>query len=341
MSANDFIDACSFIPSSGGTGNFVVSAAVQGYQTPASAGAVNGNVYSYRAESVDKSQWEDGFGAYTSSSVTLARTTITANSNGNTSAVNFSAAPNVYITAASADLKNASLLSTGTLADGRLSSNVPHKNAANAFTANQTITGGGASTNALTVTNSGTNGAALNIANANGQCAVFSGSAGGGGDIMTHRGNGSGAIFLGNSGGTYLFFDGSQSYSLGGSAGLSVNGIAFWNAGAVGATNTAKAWVNFAGATGSLNASYNVSSVTRVGTGNYTVNLANAMPDANYSTSVSTGPTSGAVALLYTLGRDPSGVIVAPTTSAFRIVTFNYSGGGLADGVYVNAQIFR
>lgn len=115
MSATGFVDACGFIPASSGTGDFVVSSAVQGYQTPASAGAVNATVYSYRAESADKSQWEEGFGAYTVSSTTLARTTVTANSSGGTSKIAFSAAPNVYITAASADLQNASLLNTGTL----------------------------------------------------------------------------------------------------------------------------------------------------------------------------------------------------------------------------------
>lgn len=115
MVATAFLDACGFIPASNGTGNFVVSAAIQGYRTPAVANAVDGAVYSYRAESADKSQWEDGSGAYTSSDTTLARTTIIANSSGGTSAINFSAAPNVFITATSADLQNASLLNNGTL----------------------------------------------------------------------------------------------------------------------------------------------------------------------------------------------------------------------------------
>lgn len=120
MSATAFLDACGWIPTSGGTGTFAVSAAVQGYQTPASAGAVNATVYSYRAESADKSQWEEGFGAYTVSGTTLARTTITANSLGTTVAVNFSAAPNVFITALTADLQNAALLTSGTLPVARI-----------------------------------------------------------------------------------------------------------------------------------------------------------------------------------------------------------------------------
>lgn len=102
MSATGFLDACGFNPASGGTGDFVVSAAVTGYQTPASAGATNGAVYSYRAQSSDLSQWEIGFGAYATGTTTLARTTVTASSTG--SKVNFSAPPSVYVTALTADL---------------------------------------------------------------------------------------------------------------------------------------------------------------------------------------------------------------------------------------------
>jgi len=111
MSATGFLDACGFNPASGGTGDFVVSAAVTGYQTPASAGAANGAVYSYRAQSSDLSQWEIGFGAYATGTTTLARTTVVASSTG--SKVNFSAPPSVYVTALTADLKNAALLDNG------------------------------------------------------------------------------------------------------------------------------------------------------------------------------------------------------------------------------------
>lgn len=118
MSATGYLDACGFNPASGGTGDFVVSAAIAGYQTPASAGAVNSTVYSYRAQSSDLSQWENGFGAYTTGTTTLARTTVTASSTG--SKVSFSSPPNVYITALSADLKNASILGSGTVATNLL-----------------------------------------------------------------------------------------------------------------------------------------------------------------------------------------------------------------------------
>ncbi len=102
MSATGFLDACGFFPAAGGTADFVVSSAVTGYQTPASAGAANGAVYSYRAQSSALSEWEIGFGAYASGTTTLARTTVVASSTG--SKINFSAPPSVYITALSADL---------------------------------------------------------------------------------------------------------------------------------------------------------------------------------------------------------------------------------------------
>ena len=103
MSATGFLDACGFFPAAGGTADFVVSSAATGYQTPASAGATNGAVYSYRAQSTDMSEWEIGFGAYATGTTTLARTTVVASSTG--SKVNFSSPPAVYITALSADLQ--------------------------------------------------------------------------------------------------------------------------------------------------------------------------------------------------------------------------------------------
>lgn len=122
MSATGYLDACGWIPTSGGTGNWTVSSAITGYRTLAVAqtaqGYPDGTVYSYRGESADKTQWEEGYGASGSSGTTLART-VTASSNSG-SLVNFSAAPNVYIVAASADLQNASLLTSGTLPNARL-----------------------------------------------------------------------------------------------------------------------------------------------------------------------------------------------------------------------------
>jgi hypothetical protein len=121
VGATGFLDACGFTPTTGGTGTFTVSANISGYQTPASAGALNGGTYSYRAHSADLTQWEVGYGVYTVSGTTLSRT-VTANSLGTTAAVNFTAAPNVYITALSADLRNASLLGIGTVPPAQLGS---------------------------------------------------------------------------------------------------------------------------------------------------------------------------------------------------------------------------
>lgn len=99
-----FLNVCRFTAVSSGTGSFVVSAAVTGYQTPASAGAVDGAVYRYRAESADLSQWEVGYGVYTSGTVTLTRATILSNSSGGASAINFSTVPTVAIVALAEDL---------------------------------------------------------------------------------------------------------------------------------------------------------------------------------------------------------------------------------------------
>lgn len=100
-----FANSVLFTPASAGTVDFVVSAAVQGYMTPALAGAPTG-VYKYRAESADLSQWEIGEGTYTSGTTTLTRTTVLYNSAGTGSAagqsgagskINFTVAPNVGI----------------------------------------------------------------------------------------------------------------------------------------------------------------------------------------------------------------------------------------------------
>lgn len=101
-----FLDVCRFTPTLGGTTDWTVSAAVTGYQTPASAGAVNGTVYRYRAESADLTQWEVGYGAYTVAGTVLARTTVLFNSSGTTSKISFTATPQVAIVALGEDLVN-------------------------------------------------------------------------------------------------------------------------------------------------------------------------------------------------------------------------------------------
>jgi hypothetical protein len=76
----------------------------------------------------------------------------------------------------------------------------------------------------------------------------------------------------------------------------------------------ARAWVVFAGATGSVTASGNVSSVTRSGAGQYTINFTSALPTASYVPSVLTDGGTIFVAI---------GVV---TTSTCVINTRNSSG---------------
>lgn len=107
-----FLNGTVFQAASGGTGAFVVSSAVTGWQTPASAGAVNGAQYRYRAYSADGTQWEIGTGTYTSSGTSLSRDTINASTNGG-AAVNFTAAPAVSITILAVDLDNTRVIGYG------------------------------------------------------------------------------------------------------------------------------------------------------------------------------------------------------------------------------------
>lgn len=92
-----FLDVARFTPTLGGTTDWTVSAAVTGYQTPAAAGAVDGQTYRYRAESADLSQWEIGYGAASSTGTVFARTTVLFNSSGTTSKISFSTVPTVGI----------------------------------------------------------------------------------------------------------------------------------------------------------------------------------------------------------------------------------------------------
>ncbi|WP_050383872.1 hypothetical protein [Bradyrhizobium pachyrhizi] len=71
---------------------------------PAAAGAVNGRIYKYRAESADLSQWELGEGTWNASTGVLSRTTVLFNSSGTASKINFSVSPQVAIVALKEDL---------------------------------------------------------------------------------------------------------------------------------------------------------------------------------------------------------------------------------------------
>ena len=93
-----FVDRVIFTAASAGAGAFVQSAAVTGYQTMQAAGAVSANSYGYSAQSADLHQWEVGYGTWTAATSTLTRTVLY-NSSGTTSAISFSSAPQVMVTA--------------------------------------------------------------------------------------------------------------------------------------------------------------------------------------------------------------------------------------------------
>jgi hypothetical protein len=92
------LDRCVWLATSTGSGSFVDSGPILGYQDMSTAGAVDGQVYSYAAQSADLTQWEVGLGTWTAATSTLARTTIYFNSIGGTSAINFSTVPQVIMT---------------------------------------------------------------------------------------------------------------------------------------------------------------------------------------------------------------------------------------------------
>ena len=88
-----------------------------------------------------------------------------------------------------------------------------------------------------------------------------------------------------------------------------------------GMTGIAKAWVNFAGASGSLNNSFNISSVTRNSTGVYTINFATAMPNANYVVNINVQDTQSSINHPICLIDN----VTPPTTTAFKVNTLYYN----------------
>jgi hypothetical protein len=117
-----FLDICRFLPTAGGTTDWIYAAAVQGYQSPASAGILNSTNYKYFAISADSSQWEIGEGAYNTGTNVLARTTVLFNSSatgtgsgqsGAGTKINFSTVPTVSIVALNEDLVSKTYLTGG------------------------------------------------------------------------------------------------------------------------------------------------------------------------------------------------------------------------------------
>jgi prepilin-type processing-associated H-X9-DG protein len=108
-----FADLVRFIPTLGGTTDFVYSSAVGGCQSPALAGTQNGVKYKCYAVSNDLTQWELFEGTYNSGTGTFPRTTVLFNSSGTGTAtgqsgagtkINFSTVPQVALIAAAEDL---------------------------------------------------------------------------------------------------------------------------------------------------------------------------------------------------------------------------------------------
>ena len=99
---------------------------------------------------------------------------------------------------------------------------------------------------------------------------------------------------------------------------------------------TAKAWVNFNGASPfGVNDSHNVTDVTDNGTGDYTINFTNALANANYSvSSLGTHESANSAPrnICFKSGN-------TKTTSTVQI-TNEYYNGSLADGENVEALIF-
>lgn len=93
--------SCEFNATLPGIVDFVVASATAGHATPEQSGVTTGKVYAYYAQSFDslgvQTGWESGSGIYTISTHTLKRTTIIANSNGDTNPVNFPLAPIVDV----------------------------------------------------------------------------------------------------------------------------------------------------------------------------------------------------------------------------------------------------
>ena len=91
----DYINNSIFIAAGTGIGNFTVAGAVQGYLTPAGAGGVDGQVFNYKAQNADRSQWEVGTGTLTNGGTQLTRTPLlSSNANG---LVNFLTVPTVAV----------------------------------------------------------------------------------------------------------------------------------------------------------------------------------------------------------------------------------------------------
>lgn len=101
-----FLDRCWFTAGSSGTASFADGTARTGFRNMAGAGAVNATIYTYFAESADRSQWEFGRGTYASAgggTLSRADVDIIASTNAN-ARVNFTNPPYVGFTSVATDV---------------------------------------------------------------------------------------------------------------------------------------------------------------------------------------------------------------------------------------------
>jgi hypothetical protein len=106
-------------------------------------------------------------------------------------------------------------------------------------------------------------------------------------------------------------------------------------------TGIAKAWVQFAGSTATINGSFNVSSITRSSQGKYTMTFTTAMPNANYcvaSLGSSDASTAGQMPCVWTVDS-------TQTTTTYTIRTGRPSIPGVTteltnDLVNINLVVF-
>ncbi|MBC9876336.1 hypothetical protein G8O24_03115 [Bradyrhizobium sp. INPA01-394B] len=135
-----FLNNCRFVPSAGGTTDWVYASAVGGCQSPTLAGAIDGRKYKFIAISSDLTQWEIAEGTYTAASGTFIRAIVLYNSSGSGvssgqsgagTRINFAAAPNVAIVAVKEDLisiEEPSAFTAAQMAQARANLGVTKKN---------------------------------------------------------------------------------------------------------------------------------------------------------------------------------------------------------------------
>jgi hypothetical protein len=105
---------------------------------------------------------------------------------------------------------------------------------------------------------------------------------------------------------------------------------------------SAKAWVCYNGAAGTIKGSYNVGSVTKNGTGNYTLNFTTALADANYS-SVLSAPsysTSNGTVIPFIYGSGTVGNPAIKTTTQLQIA-YMATGGTYFDPTDISVTCNR